>query len=45
MTEAEQTINRNTWTLAPDEREYSGVIATSNDEAIANQSGRAIDVN
>lgn len=45
LTDADQTINRNNFQIIPDEREFSGVISTTNGEGIANQSGRGIDVN
>lgn len=45
LTDADQTINRNSFKTTVDEREFSGVISTTDGEAIANQSDRGIDVN
>lgn len=45
LTDADQTINRNNFKTTVDEREFSGVISTTDGEAIANQSDRGIDVN
>ena len=45
LTDADQTINRNNFQIIPDEREFSGVITTTDGEGIANQSDRGIEVN
>lgn len=45
LTDADQTLNRNNFQIIPDEREFSGVLTTTDGEAIANQSDRGIDVN
>lgn len=45
LTDADQTINRNNFKTTVDEREFSGVLTTTDGEAIANQSDRGIDVN